>query len=160
KDANFICQRGMAYVKLKKTDEANRDFDAALKLAPQLANQVHLGRVELLYDTEKWAEALTECEAVLKALPKSVEGLTWRGMIAMRQGDTTKAKADFDKALELNPNFHSARANRGATLLEMGKNYDAVQDFNVVLEKTPNSAYSLTLRGIAYVKQGNYLAAV
>ena len=59
------------------------------------------------------------------------------------------AADSFEKALELNANFHDARFNLGKALLELGEIDTAKENFEAVLEVTPNKAHALN--GIADV---------
>ncbi len=47
----------------------------------------------------------------------------------MRLGDLDEAKADFDKALDLNPRYYLALNGRGSVLWAKGDAQGAVEDF-------------------------------
>jgi Flp pilus assembly protein TadD len=52
-----------------------------------------------------------------------------RGRAWFARGDLTRALADFDQALQLNPRFAEALAARGATYLRLGRVAEAERDF-------------------------------
>ena len=49
-----------------------------------------------------------------------------------------EAIKDYNKAIELNPNYASAFNNRGSTFNRMGKYEEAIKDYNTALSYLPN----------------------
>ncbi len=64
------------------------------------------------------------------AAPADIENL--RGLALLLRGDSLKALASFDKALELNPNLSEARLNRAITRLRLQDVATAAKDFEAV----------------------------
>ncbi|HSW47128.1 MAG TPA: tetratricopeptide repeat protein [Phycisphaerae bacterium] len=77
-----------------------------------------------------------------------------RGGDLLNRGLTEQAMADFEKALELDPNNAAARRARGQVLVAMGQDRQAVQEFSRAIELEPRyaSAYldrAEALRGLS-----------
>ena len=57
---------------------------------------------------------------------------------------------DFNKAIQLNPQYAAAFNVRGLSLLKSGKSDDAITDFTKSIEIEPDYAYAYYNRGITY----------
>jgi len=78
-----------------------------------------------------------------------------RGSVYAKKGDYTRAIADFDAAIRINPQLASAFGNRGLALAKAGQYARAIADFNVALAKNPKDALSLYNRGAARQQTGD-----
>ncbi len=70
--------------------------------------------------------------------------------------DYDKAISDYNKAIELNPNFDTAYNNRGFAYDEKGEYDKAISDYNKAIEINPNFDTAYNNRGSAYGKKGDY----
>jgi tetratricopeptide (TPR) repeat protein len=83
-----------------------------------------------------------------------------RGNEAYNKRNYDQAIADYNKALEINPESADAYNNRGAAYDKKG-NYDqAIADCNKALQINPESAEAYNNRGIAYDGKGNFNQAI
>ena len=57
-----------------------------------------------------------------------------RGIAFLKKGDHDKALADFNKAIELDPNNALAYSNRGKALSKKGNDDKALADYNKAIE--------------------------
>ncbi len=81
------------------------------------------------------------------------------GNAQYKSGDPQNAIDSYGKALELNPSFYFARANRGIAYNKMKEYEKALSDFNTALEAGDiPPAYSG--RGETYFRLGNYDQAI
>ncbi|WP_373537852.1 tetratricopeptide repeat protein [Microcoleus sp.] len=60
---------------------------------------------------------------------------------------TTKSIADYDRAIQLNPNDAIAYNNRGVTKYALGRNQEAIADYDRAIQLNPNYADAYKNRG-------------
>ena len=82
-----------------------------------------------------------------KAQADSAEFFTNRGNKKGVSGDHYGAIADYNKAIEINPNYDSAYVNRGATKMTLKNYYGALADYNKAIEINPSDGTYYTVRG-------------
>ena len=74
-------------------------------------------------------------------------------------GNVHEALADFDKVLELNPQFVNSRFNRAEIRSQQGKWQEAISDYTEVLKLKADDVGALVARGTAYFKTGKLVEA-
>jgi tetratricopeptide (TPR) repeat protein len=83
-------------------------------------------------------------------------GLSYRDMRQYR-----RAIEDFDKAVELDPNFAAdVYRNRGFSYSGLGQHERAIEDFDKVVELAPNNARAYNNRGFSYSELGQHERAI
>jgi len=75
------------------------------------------------------------------------------------QGRMEQALEQFDKALELKPDYQRAHLRRGETYDAMGNAISAIMDYNEVLKVNPRSAVAYNDKGWAYFEMGDKVQA-
>src|SRR6202035_1538841 len=80
------------------------DADSLLNMGITAYNQGVKGKG----NKEKLREALADCARVVKEHPDSDDGYYYRGLVYLAQSNMAAAKADFQKVLEVNPNYPKA----------------------------------------------------
>jgi len=106
------------------------------------------------------APALAGSTPAPRRSTQQAEFYTRRGMIYAEKGDREHSLADFNMALELDPEYASAYDNRGvwyAGQKELGK---ALADMNRALELAPNNAGYYYHRGMLYHVQNDLAKAL
>jgi tetratricopeptide (TPR) repeat protein len=83
-----------------------------------------------------------------------------RGNSYYDQGRYEEALADYDWAIEINPEFASAYSNRGNTYDEQGRTEETLADYDRAIELDPEDAIAYNNRGIIYRKQRRYEEAL
>jgi uncharacterized protein (TIGR03032 family) len=112
-------QRGNAFYKQGKLDEAIAAFEHCIALDPTFPNaQFHLGIA--LGDAERYEEAGADLEQVVQAEPEKAEAHNSLGYVASRQRQLQKAVNHWQRAIELQPNYPQAHVNLGMGLLQLG----------------------------------------
>ena len=71
-----------------------------------------------------------------------------------------RAIEDFDKAIELEPDYVDAYINRGIGYFKQGKYECAIEDYDKAIEISPDLPEAYNNRGISYFKQGKYECAI
>jgi len=70
-------------------------------------------------------------DELLSVDPSFLKGYNNKGTIYFNQKNFQEAYTLFKRALEINPNYETARINIGITLNEMGKSEEAVKEFEM-----------------------------
>uniref|UniRef100_UPI00403E834C tetratricopeptide repeat protein n=1 Tax=Microcoleus sp. TaxID=44472 RepID=UPI00403E834C len=83
-----------------------------------------------------------------------------QGLLYGYTEEYAKAIASFDKALEIQPDYHEAWKNRGNALYYLGRLKDAIASFDKALEIKPYSYEACNNRGIALRNLGRLEAAI
>jgi eukaryotic-like serine/threonine-protein kinase len=83
-----------------------------------------------------------------------------RGTAQYQLGNIEAAIADYNKAIELDPNYVSAYRNRGSARYERGSLQGAVADFNKAIELDPKISSVYLGRGVARSRLGDLNAAI
>ncbi len=96
-------------------------------------------------------------------MPDDPALLTNRGQAFMHIGDEAafeKAKADFDRALEINPDLIAGYFNRGAYYMRVGEFEAAADDFTSVLDIDPAQPAAHFNRAMCYRELGKVDEAI
>lgn len=76
-----------------------------------------------------------------------------------RQGDFDRARAQYEKALAVMPEFTSARNRLGITLNKLNKNSEATRHFRAILAKHPELVHVHNNLGFSLYLEGKYAEA-
>ncbi len=157
---------GLSLAMANRTDEALDAFDEAIRLNPRYV-EAHLNRAVLLNHLgreEEAAHAMTRAEelgapdesgfpaVVANKLANSHAQLADEYRAA---GALTEAIAEYERALELRPQFSDIRLALGRALLEHGDNEAAGRTLDEVLRQRPNWLDAMLLRGLAAYLAGD-----
>ena len=82
------------------------------------------------------------------------------GISKGEQGDYAGAIADFDRAIELDPDYALAYLNRGNAKSFKGDHEEAIIDFDRAIDLDPSNAEAYYNRGIAKRMRGDYDGAI
>jgi len=90
----------------------------------------------------------------------SVEAYHHRGIVRSELGRLKDATADFDAALQIDPQAAHVLVNRGIVYNRRGDASSALVDFDAALQIVPRLALALANRGGVHLEQGNNDAAL
>jgi len=76
------------------------------------------------------------------------------GSALASQGKLSGAVAEFERALQLDPNYVSARRNMGMALMVLGRPAEAAVHFREILRLWPDDAWAQTSLAQALQKEG------
>ena len=122
----------------------------------------HEARVRLIaayIADNQLAEALKQCEAILRVDAIHKEALNQIGDIFERMGLTDRAIEAYDRLLRIAPNHIAALMRRGVLRGQTGRLPDAETDLRRVLEIDPANAMASLQLGLVYTKRGLYQRA-
>ncbi len=151
--------RGGAYLDKGDQDAALRDFDAMIRIDPNLAKGYY--NRALVHEQKKNDDAaLGDLDTALRLNPGLAEAYFGRGRIYDHKGDYDAALRDYSAALRLDRNFADVYLRR-AILYESHADYDAaIRDVDAVLRLRPSDFGAYFYRGRVYLHKGDYSAAL
>ena len=82
------------------------------------------------------------------------EAYFYKGFAHGKLGKLEEAILNYDKAIELKPNYAVAYNNRGVAKQELGRHEEAILDLDKAIELEPKSSHSYSWRGSIYEQQG------
>ncbi len=161
--------RGQTYETLEKYEEALVDYDQVIVLNPDYSNAyIHRGSVyfrlgyyrEAIIDYRKAIQLIKSDKITLDSNQENSILLTLKksdfgeaeihnnlGIAKFRLGECDEALADYDKAIQLKPDFVEAYKNRGAAKIQLKRTHEAFADFDEVIRLKPDDAEAYNNRG-------------
>ncbi|OCH88638.1 RNA polymerase II-associated protein [Obba rivulosa] len=117
-----LLTRGILQLNKRDMDEARRSFDAVLSLKP--TNLVALlGKAKILYATRQYPQALKLFQRVLQLNPQCLpDPRIGIGLCLWAMGQKEKAKAAWQRSLEVNPSEWPSQLLLGIEALNSSKN--------------------------------------
>src|SRR4051812_27698424 len=107
---------------------------------------------------------LSTCSNALDAPKLSIEEraeiFNSRGSAYFRRDDLGHARLDFDRAIELVPDYPVARSNRGALLARLGFYKGAIAELDEAIRLQPDFSHAYINRGLAHSGAGDKALAV
>ena len=94
------------------------------------------------------------CRELLSSYPKSTFVINSLGAALKGQRKLLGALAQFDAAIEVNPNYADAHSNRGVTLQELDRLEEAIASFDKAIELKPDYAEAISNRGLVMQESG------
>jgi tetratricopeptide (TPR) repeat protein len=125
---NAYFRRGLTYTELGDLELALVNYNSTIDLDPQHAN-AHIQRSWIYFRKQDYPRAKQDCKAV-KAFDQSCFWSNYiLGIVNSFSGLKHNALTNFSKAIEISPNYVSARYHRGIIYHEMGDIPKAMADF-------------------------------
>lgn len=134
--------RAITYKEMGKIDEALKDAEQAVRLAPR-APEAHLMLADALFRKGRHDEALNQSNVVITLNPNVTLGYYNRGTMLFSMGQPEKALADFDKAISLDAKYGPAYNNRALTKIALKRYDEALADSTIAIalfKRTDNAA--------------------
>jgi tetratricopeptide (TPR) repeat protein len=150
-----VRNRGVAYYKLERYDEALADFNRALALDPGNA-KAWLLRGSLHMRTARSAQALADFGRALALEPRDAEILGRRCVVLMRLKRLDEALADCTLAAELAPAALDSHISLGMVQALRGATAEAERHYRRALQIAPGAGvaryqYGVLLRGLGRI---------
>lgn len=133
---------------------------AAKYAAAALALDAHDARARLLAadaaaddgETQRAADLLA---ALIAEAPAVGSFYNRRGLVLEALGHGEAARADFERACELDASLPEPHVNLGRMLRDQGRTREAEQSFALAIERGPNDAQAWLGRGLSRIAQGD-----
>lgn len=130
---------GRALFALGRADEAMRQYQAALDLAPDLL-EARIGLGNVLAATGQLDPAQAQFEAALRHRPDSAEAHYNLGNLLACQEKLTEAIAHYEAALKAQPSLAGAHHNLALVFMHVGRMPDALRQLEETFQLVPESA--------------------
>jgi tetratricopeptide (TPR) repeat protein len=99
-----------------------------------------------------WRNSISLWDSELKQFPDRVPLAYYnRGVTYARLGNYQRAIKDFDKFIELNPQYVRAYSNRGLAYAKKGQYEEAISDYKQVLKINPDNINAYNYLGYLYI---------
>jgi tetratricopeptide (TPR) repeat protein len=138
--------KGSSLDNLGRRTEALACYDAALKLAPNLA-AAWFNKGVALFGSDEPQEALACYEQALRIDPRTAQVWSNKGVVLKSLGKMQEAMACYDRAVQCNPRYPNAWINKGVALRALGKGEEALACYDQALGLNPGDASAWTNRG-------------
>jgi lipoprotein NlpI len=150
--------RGIAYARSERNDEALADFDAAIKLNPSYQN-AYVNRGDVYHFKRQYEKAIADYDAALKLRDGDEVAHYDRGNSYAALGKHREAIADYAAAIRLNKDYQTAYFNRGNSYQATGRFAEAASDYDAAIRLKPDDADAIHSRGFVNFYLGRYAAA-
>lgn len=114
---------------------------------------ISLGRSE-------WGDAEKQLSEAIRLLPRQAGYHINRALARYKQNDLRGAMADYDMALDVDPENFLGHYNRGLLRSQVGDDNRAIDDFNFVLQLEPENMLALFNRAVLLDRTGDLRGAV
>jgi len=141
---------GQALVAVGRGSDADEQFEEFFERDPE-AGEIAAGMAH--FKAGRKDEAITAFRGVLRKNPNNVDAMRqlaiayWRG-----QKNVSDAEALLRRAIEIAPNFLSARMILGMVLLDANKQVEAIECYKVATQLEPDNAATWSALGNAYAQ--------
>jgi tetratricopeptide (TPR) repeat protein len=102
-----------------------------------------------------WQNEMTLWNDVIDKSPEKARGWFKRGQTFMNEGNEEKALEDFEKAIEIEPDFRSAYTYKGLIHFENGDFNKAINEYSRYINRQPDRPLGYLNRAQIYIKTGN-----
>lgn len=147
-------QLGIAYANLGRRDSARFWLERALGSTDDSEALIRLGMLDRVEG--RCSDAVLRFGQVLERNDKHINAMRERGACRAELGDTTGARIDLDRALELGPRDPVTFNSRGYHLYALtGRYREAIAEYDRAIKLDPNYSFAFNNRGWAYYKLGD-----
>jgi tetratricopeptide (TPR) repeat protein len=113
-----------------------------------------------LYNSGRFAEAATQLEKLLRAVPESFDAHELLGMVYSAESLDAKASEQLEKAVRLKPDSTAARTNLATSYARLGKLDLAEKEFRKAAELEPRNFDTNHNLGELYVRSNRIAQAI
>jgi tetratricopeptide (TPR) repeat protein len=147
--------RGNAYVKVGKLQQALDDSTRAIEMKPGLG-KAYGTRGFIFLRQGQLRQAIDDCTRAIELRPDLVDSHNNRGLAYARLGMVKEAVEDCTRAIRLMPEMAAPYIGRGDLYLAQGRLPQALGDYDRAIKLEPGKADAYGHRGTVYVLQGRF----
>jgi tetratricopeptide (TPR) repeat protein len=125
---NAYLRRGLIHTELGELERALLDYNTTIDLDPQHID-AHIQRSWIHFRRKDYRRAKQDCQTVKSFSKSCFWSYYMAGVVDSLSGLKHSAIKSFSKAIELSPNYVSARYHRGIVYHELGELPKAMADF-------------------------------
>jgi tetratricopeptide (TPR) repeat protein len=144
---------GATYVIERKTAEAQREYEAALKIDPNYG-PAHDQLSALWLANGQSAKAVDHLQQQAASNPKDAQAHFALGSIYRQKRDFARAEAELNQAVQLAPDRVEARLQLGGVFQDQSRLGAAIEQFEAALKIEPRSSALHAILGTARLKNG------
>jgi tetratricopeptide (TPR) repeat protein len=137
---------------------ALRDLDYVLTVEPDHLDSL-VNRADVLIGMGEWERATSDIDHGLTVDPANPNLLTAQGSLLAESGDPLAALASYTAAIDQNPDFVAAWANRAVLRYGMGEIAEALSDLDAALQLSDDAELRMN-RAIALQDLGRHREAL
>lgn len=151
--------RGHAYLQLGQISEALNEYDMAAQIDPSRVDAV-IGRANALLRRNDLAGATQAVDKAMAMQPGNAGNWYVNGTIKHVQADLENAVKDYDKAIELMPDYQDARIARAGVLMDLHQDQRATEDLAYLREHYPFDPKAAYLHAVLLARNGQKEASI
>ena len=145
-------EKSLVLIVLDRSNEALRSINEAVSLKVNNANY-YLTKARILKELQQNDEAIASLGRAIEITLRA-SFLNTRGLIYSEQGNIELALEDYNKAIEINPNYVHVNFNRGLVYHNQGNIQLALEDYNKSIKIDSNYTDAYNNIGSIYYEQG------
>ena len=142
------------------TAEAYEAYITAYPAGEHMAQARQLQRALRHFQQEKYDEAITDLNEVIRINPQNAEVYIMRGNAKIELGRFEEALADFNEVIRINPQNAGGYGWRGNAKIALGRYDEAISDYNEFIRINPPNAMAYVIRGSTKFLLGRYQEAI
>ena len=157
--AAAYAQRGFVFTLKRNLEQAQKDLDQAIKIAPDYA-EAYVNRANFWTVTNQPERAIADAERALKLAPKAPLAYFVRAGGEAKLGQYDKAIADYTEVLRLNPDAGASVYGPRGHAYYRERDYDrAIADYSEQIKLNPDDVGAYLNRGDALRSKGELASA-
>ena len=145
--------RAQVYIQREDTVAALNDLEASLRIN-KYDSEVYATRALVYLRQERYEEADKDLTYAILLKPKSNYYIN-RALTRYNMQELRGAMADYDLALDIDPNNVLGHYNRGLLRAQVGDDNRAIEDFDFVVENEPDNTFALFNRALLLAQTGD-----
>ncbi len=149
--------RAQVHIQQEDTLAALKDLEASLQINGY-DSEVYATRALVYLRQDRYEEADKDLTYAILLNPKSGYYIN-RALTRYHMQELRGAMADYDLALDIDPNNVLGHYNRGLLRAQVGDDNRAIEDFNVVIDHEPDNTFALFNRALLLTQTGDWESA-